>query len=108
MFLGVNLSDELIQTPVLLTSNAQEFFVKFIFQGNAGLVAVGNDNRDFAHYFFLRKESMETTVAGPLEAFFCGVSSASSSIVSAVDDGVRLISSLKLKLRPNLACGSAK
>ena len=108
MFLGVNLSDELIQTLVLFMCNAQKFFIKFFFQRDTGLVAVGNDNRDLTHYFFLRKESMETTVAGPLEAFFCGVSSASSSIVSAVDDGVRLISSLKLKLRPNLACGSAK
>ena len=54
----------------------------------------------FEHQFFLRKASIETTVAMPPEAFFgSSASSSSAKRLPAASSG----SSALLKLRPNLA-----
>ena len=64
--------------------NSIQFFKKLVFQPDGGLVGVGYANGNFAHfllgrgedYLFLRKASIDTTVAGPLAACL-GASSSS-------------------------------
>lgn len=90
---------QLINADAFFFGYGGKFGVKFVFQRNAGLVSAGDDY-GFLRILFLRKASMETTVATPLEVFF-----GSSSISAAKSLSVlcEMGSSSKLKLRPNLA-----
>lgn len=90
---------QLINADAFFFGYGGKFGVEFVFQRNAGLVSAGDDY-GFLRILFLRKASMETTVATPLEVFF-----GSSSISAAKSLSVlcEMGSSSKLKLRPNLA-----
>lgn len=70
--LFVNLGYKFVYGGVFLFCNLPQSVVKFIFERDAGCMAVSDDNRKFFHIYFFLKLSKEMICAVSPETFLSG------------------------------------